>query len=138
MIAISESTPGALGANMASYTGFQCAEIPGAVIATLGLISPSIIVIIIVAKLLLSYKENALVQAAFSGLRPAASGLIAAAGFGIIRLSLYNEAASAWYEILRWREAILFAVLFLLIRTLRKHPVVYIAAAGIVGIVLRL
>jgi chromate transporter len=138
MIAISESSPGAIGVNMATYTGFQCSGIPGAIIATLGLVSPSIIVIMIVARILLAFKESAPVQAVFSGLRPAATGLIAAAGFGVIWLSLYNDAASAWYEILRWREALLFAILFLLIRTLKKHPVVYIAIAGIAGMVLKL
>jgi chromate transporter len=138
MIAISESTPGAIGVNMATYTGFQCAGIPGGLIATLGLITPCIIVIILVARILLSYKENALIQAVFSGLRPAAVGLIAAAGFSVIRLSLYNEGAAVWYELLRWREGLLFAALFLCIRVLKKHPVVYIAAAGIVGIALGL
>ncbi|MDR0720810.1 MAG: chromate transporter [Treponema sp.] len=138
MIAISESTPGAIGVNIATYTGFQCSGIPGAVVATLGLISPSIIVIMIVTRILLAFKENALVQAIFSGLRPAATGLIAAAGFGVIWLSLYNGAASAWYEILRWREVFLFMILFLLIRTVKKHPIVYIAAAGLAGMLLKL
>jgi chromate transporter len=138
MIAISESTPGAIGVNMATYTGFQCSGIPGALTATLGLVSPSIIVIMIVARILLAFKENALVQAVFSGLRPAAAGLIAAAGFGVLQLSLYNDAASVWYEIPRWRETSLFMILFLLIRTFRKHPIVYIAAAGIAGMVLKL
>jgi chromate transporter len=138
MIAISESTPGAIGANMATYTGFQCSGVPGAIIATLGLVSPSILVIIIVERILQSFKENTLVQAVFSGLRPAATGLIAAAAFGVIWLSLYNGGATVWYEILRWRETLLFIVLFLLIRTLKRHPIVYIAAAGIVGVVLKL
>jgi chromate transporter len=138
MIAISESTPGAIGVNMATYTGFQGSGIPGAITATLGLVSPSIIVIMIVARILQSFKENPLVQAVFSGFRPAATGLIAAAGFGVISLSLYNDGAAVWYEILRWRETLLFIVLFLLIKTWKKHPVVYIAAAGIMGMVLKL
>jgi chromate transporter len=138
MIAIAESAPGALGVNMATYAGFQCAGIPGGVIATLGLVTPSIIVIIIVARMLRSFKESSLVKSVFSGLRPAATGLISAAGFSVISLSLYNGAAAVWIERLRWRECILFAAIFLLIRLLKKHPVVYIAAAGVVGVVLGL
>lgn len=138
MIAVSESTPGAIGVNMATYTGFQCAGVMGAVIATLGLVCPSIIVILIVARILQSFKENPLVQSVFSGLRPAAAGLICVAGFGVIRLSLYNGSAPVWYEVLRWRECILFMAIFFLIRLLKKHPIVYIAAAGVVGIVLGL
>jgi chromate transporter len=134
MIAISESTPGAIGVNMATYTGFQAAGIPGAVIATLGLAAPSIIVILIVARILTAFKESPLVAAVFRGLRPAATGLIAAAGFGVIRLSLYNGRAPLWYDRIRWQELVLFALLFLLICRFKKHPVWYILAAGVAGI----
>ncbi|MDR2111093.1 MAG: chromate transporter [Spirochaetaceae bacterium] len=138
MVAIAESTPGAIGVNMATYTGFQLAGIPGALTATLGLVTPSIAVILIVARVLQSFKENVLVKAVFSGLRPAAAGLIAAAGFGVLRLFLYNGDAPVWYSLIRWREAAIFAALFFLIRRFKKHPIVYIAAAGLTGIVLGL
>jgi chromate transporter len=134
MIAISESTPGAIGVNMATYAGFQAAGITGAVIATLGLVAPSIIVILLVARILTAFKESPLVAAVFRGLRPAATGLIAAAGLGVIRLSLYNGTAPLWYGRIRWRELGLFALLFLLIWRFKKHPVWYILAAGIAGI----
>jgi chromate transporter len=138
MIAISESTPGAIGVNMATYTGFQYAGIPGGIIATLGLVSPSSIIIIIVARIFTTFKENAIVQSVFSGFRPAATGLIAAAGLGVIALSLYNSEAAVWYKWLNLREFILMLILFILIRSLKKHPVVYIAAAGAAGMLLRL
>jgi chromate transporter len=138
MVAIAESTPGAIGVNMATYTGFRCAGIPGALTATLGLVIPSIIVILMVARVLQRFKESPLVKAVFSGLRPAAAGLVAAAGFGVIVLSLYNGAAPVWYESLRLREALLFILLFLLIYKFKKHPVLYIAVAGIAGILLGL
>jgi chromate transporter len=121
---------------MATYTGFQCAGIFGGIIATLGLISPSIMVILLVARILASFKENRFVQPVFSGLRPAAAGLIAAAVFGVIKLTLYNGEAIHWYEFIRLPELILMAVLFVLIHTLKKHPIIYIAAAGIAGVVL--
>ncbi|MDR3167758.1 MAG: chromate transporter [Treponema sp.] len=135
--AVAQSLPGAIGANMAAYTGFRCAGIPGGFIATLGLISPSIIIIIVIARMLRAFKESTLVTAVFSGLRPAAAGLLAAACFGAIKLSLYNAAAPVWYELLRWRQCLLFGVLFILIVKFKKHPVVYIAAAGAAGIVLQ-
>jgi chromate transporter len=137
-LAIAQSSPGAMGVNMAAQSGFAAAGIPGAVIAPLGLVSVPIVIIIIVARMLARFKENRAVEAVFSGLRPAAAGLIGAAGFGVWKLSLYNGNAPVWYEALRFREALLFAVLFALIRKFKQHPVVYIAAAGIAGIVFQL
>ncbi|MFP3090561.1 chromate transporter [Treponema sp. TIM-1] len=138
MIAISESTPGAIGVNMATYAGFQAAGIAGAVIATLGLITPSIIVILIVARILTAFRNSPVVASVFQGLRPAATGLIAAAGLGVIRLSLYSGPAPRWYDRIHWPELALFVLLFLLIYRFKKHPVWYILAAGAAGIVLGL
>ena len=138
MIAVSESTPGPIGVNMATYTGFHVAGPVGAVVATLGLVTPSIIIIILIAKILEQFKQSALVQAIFSGLRPAATGLIAAAGFSVMRLSLYNDQASGILELIRYRELVLFVVLFALIWKYKKHPVLYVAGAAAAGIVLSL
>jgi chromate transporter len=138
MQAVAQSLPGAIGVNMAAYTGFLCAGIPGAAAAVLGLISPSIIVIIIIAGMLQRFKENQTVLAVFSGLRPAAGGLLGAAGFGALKRSLYQGAAPVWYESIRWRECLLFLALFFLILKGKKHPVIYIAAAGAAGMVLGL
>ena len=90
MIAISESTPGPIGVNMATYVGFQTAGIGGAVIATLGLVTPSVIIIVIIAHYFMRFAEEPLVKAGFYGLRPAVTGLIAAAGFEVARVSLFN------------------------------------------------
>ena len=81
MLAISESTPGPIGINMATYVGFTTGGIPGAVIATVGIITPSIIVILLIAKFLQAFRDNKYVKGAFYGLRPASTGLITAAGF---------------------------------------------------------
>ena len=77
MIAISESTPGPIGVNMATYAGYQAASIPGAITATLSLVLPSILVILLIAKALERFRDSKLVKDAFSGLRPATAGLIA-------------------------------------------------------------
>ncbi|MCL2130642.1 MAG: chromate transporter [Treponema sp.] len=138
ILAVAQFSPGPVGSNIASYAGFLYAGIPGGFMATLGLIAPSIIIILIVARMLKAFKESAIVKSLFSGFRPAAAGLLSAACFGAIMLSLWNGAALVWYSFIRWKEALIFAVLFFLIYKFRKHPVVYIAAAGAIGMVLKL
>jgi chromate transporter len=123
---------------MAVYAGFCGAGIPGGIVAALGLVSPAIIIIIIIARMLQAYKENRIVQAVFSGLRPAAAGLLCAACFQAIKVPLYNPAAQAWFQLLRWRECALFGLIFFLIRRFKAQPILYIAAAGIAGVLLEL
>ena len=146
MIAVGESTPGPIGVNMATYVGFitgssygVLGSIFGAVIATLGLITPSIIIVLVVAMVLNSFRNNPLVQNAFYGLRPASTGLIAAAGFMVMRSNLlYMEAD--WHILgVNWKGLILAALLWLLTNIVPKvkkmHPIVFIGLSAIVGIV---
>ena len=137
-LAIAQSSPGPIGVNMAALTGFQYCGIPGGIIAALGLTSPAIIVISIVARVMKSFRENIIVGYVFSGLRPAAAGLLAAACFGILKLSLYNSGFSKWYEVILIKELLIFAILFFLIYKFKKHPVIYIAIGAAVGIILNL
>jgi chromate transporter len=145
MLAVAQSLPGAIGVNLAAYTGFRYAStagissgVPGAYLAALGLIAPSIIIIIIVAGMFQAFKESTIIKRLFSGFRPAAAGLLSAAGLGAIALSLYNAEAPVWYELLRWRETLLFIAIFVLVHKLKKHPVLYIFVAGAAGIALNL
>jgi chromate transporter len=138
MLAVAQSLPGAVGVNLSVYTGFQYAGMPGGLIAALGLISPSIITIIVIARLLNAFKESSIVASLFSGLRPAGAGLLSAAALGALSISLLNPAAEAWIAMLRWRECLLFVTIFLLIRLLKQHPALYIALAGVIGIALGL
>ena len=78
MLAVSESTPGPIGINMATYVGYTVGGIPGAIIATIGEVTPSIIVILIVAMMLKKFRDSKYVNDAFYGLRPASTGLIGA------------------------------------------------------------
>lgn len=144
MIAVSESTPGPLGVNMASYVGYETAGWPGSVAATVGLITPSIIVILIVAAFLKKFRNSAVVQSVFYGLRPASTALIAAAGWSIVSLSLISI---VWTEdsgidiSLSWACIGIAVVVFVLthIKKLKGvHPVVWIALSAIAGIVLGL
>ena len=88
MLAVSESTPGPLGVNMATYVGYLTAGIPGAVAATIGLVAPSVIVILIVAAFLKRFRESRLVNNVFYGLRPASAAMVAAAGLSVVGLAL--------------------------------------------------
>ena len=138
MLAVAQSVPGAIGANLSAYVGLRYAGIPGGYIAAISLTAPSIIIIIFIARMLQAFKESMAVKSVFSGLRPAATGLLSAAAFGAIGLSVWNAAAPVWYEFLRWKETLLLAIIFFLIVRLKKHPILYIIAAGAVGVILKL
>jgi chromate transporter len=137
-LAIAQSSPGPVGINMAAQAGFQCGGIIGGFLAPLGLISPAILIITIIARMLRSFKDNKTVASVFSGLRPAAAGLLAAAGLGAWKLALYNQDAAVWYRLLRWKESLIFAVLFCIIWKYKGHPIIYIAAGAVTGIALGL
>ena len=144
MIAISESTPGPLGVNMATYTGFQHSGVIGSICATAGLIFPSVVIIIIISRMLEKFRSNKYVNYAFYGLRPAVMGLIGAAGFGVLIGALFH---SATFEELRLanigsligiEECILFAALLFATNKWKKHPIFYIVLSAVVGIVFAL
>ena len=138
MLAVAQSLFGPIGANLSAYTGFHYAGIAGAYMAVFGLTLPSIIVILIVARTLDAFKESNIIKSLFAGFRPAAAALLSAAAFGAIMLSLWNPLAPVWYNNIRWKELIIFAGLFFLIIRFKKHPIIYIAAAGAAGLVLKL
>ena len=131
---------------MATYVGFDCGGILGGVVATLGLVTPSVIVIVLIAMALQAFRTNKYVDAAFYTLRPASTGLIAAAGWSVFVLVLLNlDAFRASYQIgdlLQWKNLILFAVIWVLtnlVKPVKKlHPVVFLALAAVVGIVFHL
>ena len=135
MIAVAESTPGPIGINVATYTGFHVAGILGSAIATIGFVVPSIVIISVISRFMKRFKESDAVSSVFAGLRPAATGLIAAAAFSVIKLGLFNPAYKGFADFLKWKELILFVVLFALVRKFKWHPVLYIAVAGVIGVV---
>ena len=141
MIAVGESTPGPIGVNMATYVGYVTGmgnggignALLGAVTATAGLVLPSLIVILIVAAMLKRFKDSPLVQNAFYGLRPASTGLIAAAGISVAVSNLFGSSVFS----ITWKGWILAAVLWLLTnkvsKTKKLHPIVFIGASALVG-----
>lgn len=138
MVAVSESTPGPIGVNMATYVGFTVGGVPGAVVATLGLIMPSLIIILIIAAFLQAFRDNRYVNAAFYGLRPASTAMVAAAGIGVAMLTFYR-AAGVGLAVVDWKALALAAVILMLTRwvkaTKKLHPIVFILASAVVGVV---
>ena len=140
-LAIGQCSPGAIGVNIAAQTGFLYGGIGGGVVAVLGLVSPAIIIISVVSRALQSLKENKTAAAVFSGLRPAATGLLTAAGWGVWKLALYNAnsmaAGPVWYSLIRWKEGLVCIALFFLVAKFKAHPVLYVALGAVAGILLK-
>lgn len=144
MIAVSESTPGPMGVNMATYVGFEVGGIPGAFISTLGLITPSIIVILIIASFLNRFRNSKYVEYVFYGLRPASTGLIAAACWGVVKISLLiiNAAEGTTVNLtVDWALLLVAAGVYFFThfeRTKKLHPILWIALSAVAGIVFQL
>lgn len=143
MLAVSESTPGPVGINMATYVGYTVGGFGGSLLATLGVILPGTVIVLIIASMLDKFRGNKYVDAAFYGLRPASTGLIAAAGVSVVSIALLNTSLYAatgnLLDLISVKAVILAAVLWVLTNlvkpTKKLHPVVFIAASAVVGIV---
>ena len=143
MVAISESTPGPIGVNMATYVGYTTAGIPGALAATIGTIIPGIALVLIITAILDKFRNNVYVEGAFYGLRPASVGLITAAGILVVEISLMNTAlyqqTGSIADLFQWKAIVLAAILLVLTRWVKKtkglHPVYFIVFSAVVGIV---
>ncbi len=145
MIAVGESTPGPIGVNTATYVGFTVAGVPGGIVATLGLVLPSFLIILLVAAFLKAFRTNKYVERVFYGIRPASVGMIGAACVAVMRLCLVDTAAFAesrkLADLFHWKGLALFALIWVLTNlvkgTKKLHPVIFIAASAAVGIVFR-
>ena len=143
LIAVSESTPGAIGINMSTYVGFITAGLPGAILATLALAVPSVVVIILISKMLDRFKGSPVVEGIFKGLRPASTALITAAGLSVAQLAFFHD--FDWSKLsleqvisnFRWETAALALVIYVALKKFKGHPIFYIAAAAVVGIVFK-
>jgi len=136
MIAVSESTPGPLGVNMATFAGFSAAGLAGGLMATLALVLPPMIAVLIISRFMKRFRESRIVAGTFSVLRPAAAGLIAGAVFVLLSMSLINAGNT-----LNLYSGALYLVLTLLcfageVKKLNIHPFVFIAAGAAAGVLL--
>ena len=140
MIAVSESTPGPIGVNSATYVGFTVAGLPGAVIATLGLITPSVLIILAIAILLKSFQNNRFVVTVFRFLRPASVALIAAAGFSVAKIAFLAADSGSLLARLDWRALAIAAGVYVLSaclpQTKKLHPIWWIGLSAVVGILI--
>ena len=139
MLAVSESTPGAIGVNMATYVGFTTASVPGALFATIGLVTPSVIIILIVARILEQFRDSRYVQLAFNGLKPASLGLIFAAGCSVAGIVFFNTGMignGSLTDIVNLKALFLGVILFLLMQKFKKiHPAAFIGLSAAAGII---
>lgn len=149
MIAISESTPGPIGVNMATYAGYHVfsseygafSGILGGIFTTFGLVLPSFIVILFVSRMYQKFKENSLVQSGFYGIRPVVVGMIGATALDMFLSAVIKDATSFDFMNLLSNvnvgALILFFVLLFLTNKYKKHPIIYIIIAGIAGGILK-
>ena len=147
MIAIAESTPGPLGVNMATYAGYNSFGWYGAILATLSLALPSVIVILIIASILDKFRSNRFILGGFRILRPASTALIAAAGFNIILVVFFDVEKVTFsmmgtlgqiFTHVNWMAVTMFAALLIAMRYIKIHPIFFILASAGIGILLKL
>ena len=140
MIAISESTPGPIGINMATYVGFTSAGILGSVLATLGFIIPSIIIVSIVSRFLKKFSENKFVKGAFYGLRAVSVALICSALVSVIKISLVNiplfKETGAIFDLISIPGIILAVICWFVLKKWNPHPIVILGGSAVAGILL--
>lgn len=142
MIAISESTPGPVGVNMATYIGNEFYGPLGGFITTLGEILPSIICILIIAKLFGKFQEKPIVKSAFSTLRPATCGLILVAAFQVFQVALLNFeiksilSANSFFDIVKWKEFGFYIVCTLALFFTKIHPALLILLGAVFGVLI--
>jgi len=141
MLAVSESTPGPIGVNMATYVGNLTGGI-GGVLATFALVLPSYLIIVMIAKVMERFQENKYVQKSMTLLRPASVGMVSAAVLGVLQSVLLNM--DAVYA-LQWNQMVLLPSLLVFLALLvfytkfnKLHPVVILAMGAVAGIVLKL
>ena len=147
MIAISESTPGPMGVNMATYVGFATAGVPGGIIATLGLIFPSVVIILVIAGFLQKFRQSKAVDGVFYGLRAASAALITAALLQVAKIALmFHETLVPEYgviavDVFYWPAIILAVVVFVLVKftpAKKLHPICFIALAALAGVIFQM
>lgn len=134
LIAVSESTPGAIGVNMSTYVGFLTGGVVSGILATFALVLPSIIIILVIAKFMQKFADNTMLQSALSGIRPAVTGLIASAGYTVFRLSVMKDNS------INIIALTIFLLLFgmTLVKKIKLHPIGCIVLGAILGIIFKL
>lgn len=139
VVTISQMTPGPIALNAATFVGMKVAGLLGAVIATLGSVAPSCIIVLILAYLYYKYREIWAIKGALGGLRPAVVALIASAGLSILLMALFGAQAQSWFKIqisqMDVTAAVLFAAGLFALRKWKPNPIYVMLGAGAIGLV---
>lgn len=137
LITIAEMTPGPIAVNSATFVGIRIAGIPGAIIATLGCITPSLILVSLLAYVYNRYRDLSLLQSVLACLRPVVVALILGAGLSILSMVLFSEAAPALNSVDRIGAGS-FVAAFILLRRFKWNPILTMCLCGAAGLVLNL
>ncbi len=141
MIAISESTPGAIGINMSTYAGYKTAGIPGGILASLSLAAPSVIIILIIARFLKKFRDNPHVEGAFYGLRPASIAMITAAGLNVAKVALIDldafRSSGNPADLFIFKAILLAILIFIGQKKLKWSPIAFLAISAVVGVIFK-
>ena len=137
IMTISEMTPGPIAINCATFVGIQVAGIPGAIVATVGCVLPSCIIVLLLAVVYYRFRGLSLVQGVLKGLRPAVVAMIASAGLSLLILAVYGQRTIPAEPLnLDWIAVAVFAVAFFVLRKWKPNPVWVMLGSGVVGAVL--
>ncbi|KAA9238108.1 MULTISPECIES: chromate transporter [Aerococcus] len=134
LITISQMTPGPIAINSATFVGTKLAGPLGAMVATLGSILPSIIIVSIIARLYFKYRNLSLLQNMLVALRPAVVAMIAAAGLLILIAAFWGEAPIALANI-NWPAVVIFGLALAILIRYKVNPIVVIVMAGVVNVI---
>ena len=137
MIAVSESTPGPIGVNMATYVGFSTGGVLGGIVSTTAIVLPSLVIIMVIASFLAKFRESSIVKNTFYSLRPAVIGMLGVSLASMIIPLFFNLSATAIFEFINIKAVALFALLLFGILKFKKHPIVYIAIGAVIGIIFK-
>ena len=131
LITISQMTPGPIAVNSATFVGIKIAGIPGALAATAGCILPSCVLVTLIARLYLKYRNMSVLQDVLSSLRPAVVAMIASAGISILITAFWGNASAISFDGTNWCLAIIFVISVILVQKSKCNPILVILLAGV-------
>ena len=134
LITISQMTPGPIAINAATFVGMKLTGMPGAVVATLGYITPSCIIVTIIAKLYLKYREMDMLQGILGGIRPAVVALIGSAGISILQTAFWEASGKMVISDTSWLMIGIFVVCVILLRKVKMNPIWVMLLAGVMKV----
>ena len=134
LITISQMTPGPIAVNSATFVGMKIAGIPGAMVATAGCILPSCIIVTILARLYLKYRNLDLLQGVLKSLRPAVVAMIASAGILILKDAFWGSGKNISLTGTEWSMVVIFGICVLLLRKTKMNPVWVMVLAGVIKV----